>query len=201
MHVVFGSGEWRLEGVLSAVTAQRGGAVICHPHPLYGGNMGHPVVRALETGLQRAGLTTLRFNFRGVGESTGSYGGGNGEADDLRAAVKHLIETAAVERVTVAGYSFGAMVILRAGPAMPDVDRLVAVAPPLSFFDLKELSGCTKPKLFILGDGDRYCSVDELDRQLALVGDPKQRRILAGADHFLYGDEPAIAAAVADFVG
>lgn len=163
--------------------------------------MGHPVVRALETGLQTAGLTTLRFNFRGVGESSGTYGGGNGEADDLRAAVAYLIATAGVGRVTVAGYSFGAMVILRAGPAMPEVERVIAVAPPLSFFDLKELSGCTKPKLFIVGDCDQYCKIDELDRQLALVGDPKQRRILAGADHFLYGDEPAIATAVADFVG
>jgi alpha/beta superfamily hydrolase len=166
---------------------------------LYGGNMNNPVVRALETGLQRAGRTTLRFNFRGAGGSTGAFAGGSGEADDLRAAVGHLIKTAGVKEVAVAGYSFGAMVTLRAAPALAEVDRFIAVAPPLSFFDLGELATCSKPKLFIAGDRDQYCSVTDVNRQLAVVGDPKQLRILAGADHFLYGDEPEIAAAAADF--
>src|SRR5512147_2564415 len=113
MHVTVASGDWQLEGILTESPGSRRAAVICHPHPLYGGNMNNPVVRALEAGLQDAGLATLRFNFRGVGESTGAYGGGVGEADDLRAAVTWMIENAGAQAVAVAGYSFGAMVVLR----------------------------------------------------------------------------------------
>lgn len=200
MHVEFVSGDCRLEGVLTAASDPQGGAVICHPHPLYGGNMNNPIVRALESGLQRAERTTLRFNFRGVGESTGSYTGGSGEAEDLRAAVSHLTEAMEIERVTLAGYSFGAMVVLQAGPSLEVVDRLIAIAPPLSLFSLESLTACGKPKLFIVGDRDQYCDVAELDRQVAAMSEPKQQCVLSGADHFLLGHESDVAWAVANFL-
>jgi alpha/beta superfamily hydrolase len=200
MHVEFTSGDCRLQGILTAPAEPQGGAVICHPHPLYGGNMNNPIVRALEDGLQRAERATLRFNFRGVGESTGSYTGGSGEGEDLRAAIRHLTEALSIDRVTLAGYSFGAMVILQVGPGLEIVDRLIAVAPPLSFFTLENLAHCQKPMLFLAGYRDQYCDVAELERQVAALGESKQQRVLRGADHFLFGNEPDVAWAVADFL-
>jgi alpha/beta superfamily hydrolase len=199
MNITFSSGEWQLEGVLEEANDSDRAAVICHPHPLYGGSMHNPVVRAVEAGVRKAGVTALRFNFRGVGDSTGAYGGGIGEADDLLAAVNWLIENERARRITAAGYSFGAMVILRAGATAAHVDRLIAVAPPLSFFDLGTLSTCTKPKLFIAGDRDQYCPITELNRQLTGVAEPKKSVIFDGADHFLYGHEAGITGAVAEF--
>jgi hypothetical protein len=163
--------------------------------------MDNPVVRTVEAALLQSDFATLRFNFRGTGRSTGAYGGGIGEQDDVRAAVAYLQEHSGVSFVTVTGYSFGAMVALQAGANLASVDRLIAVATPLAFIDLAFLAACRKPKLFIVGDRDQYCSIDELTRQLVNVPDPKTQCILAGADHFFYGQESAITAAITTFVG
>jgi alpha/beta superfamily hydrolase len=105
-----------------------------------------------------------------------------------------------VQAVTLAGYSFGAMVALQAGVRLPAVDRLIAVAPPLAFFDLAGLVACTKDKLFIVGDTDQYCGVAQLAQQLARVAEPKIQRIVSGADHFFVGHEAALIDAVRSFV-
>ena len=178
MRVTFSSDDLTLEGELTLLSRAPRAAVICHPHPQYGGDMHNPVVRALESGLQQAGLSTLRFNFRGVGCSTGGYAGGSGEQDDARAAVAYLCEQCGAKGVTLAGYSFGAMVGLQAGDRLAAVDCLIAVAPPLAFFDLAGLADCSKPKLFIAGDRDQYCSVVDLARQLAGLAEPKAQCIL-----------------------
>jgi alpha/beta superfamily hydrolase len=151
MRATFASGDLNLEGELTLPGSCSRGAVICHPHPQYGGDMDDPVVCAVARALQEAGHATLRFNFRGVGASTGRYGGGAGEGDDLRAAVRFLIERSGASRVTLAGYSFGAMIALQVGPDVPQVDQLIAVAPPLSFFGLDGIAACTKEKLFVVG--------------------------------------------------
>jgi len=130
-------GEERLEGVLRE-GAGKGAAVICHPHPLYGGSMWNNVVDALEIGFSQTGFTTLKFNFRGVGGSTGRYDGGAGEMRDVAAACLFLKEhTGGDERLVLAGYSFGAWVCARAasgviywGSAPPQ--RAKPVEPPRS---------------------------------------------------------------------
>ena len=130
-------GEERLEGVLRE-GAGKGAAVICHPHPLYGGSMWNNVVDALEIGFSQAGFTTLKFNFRGVGGSTGRYDGGAGEMRDVASACLFLKEhTGDRERLVLAGYSFGAWVCARAasgviywGSAPPQ--RAKPVEPPRS---------------------------------------------------------------------
>jgi len=101
--------------------------------------------------------------------------------------------------MTLAGYSFGARVVLQAGVHLPAVDRLIAIAPPLSFFSLDGLSACTKEKLFIVGDTDQYCSVAQLTRQLASVAEPKAHQIVHGADHFFVGYEGALKQTVRAF--
>ena len=200
MHVTFSSADLVLEGDLTRHSGATRAAVICHPHPQYGGDMDNPVVRTVEAALQRAGFTTLRFNFRGVGRSTGSYDSGAGEQHDASAAVAYLQERTDAASIVLAGYSFGAMVALQAGVNLAAVDRLIAVAPPLTYFDLAFLAACTKPKLFIVGDRDPYCSVSDLTRQLAAVAEPQIRCMLAGADHFFFGHDSAIAGAVGGFV-
>jgi alpha/beta superfamily hydrolase len=198
MHVIIPAGQWQLEGVLTESPRSERGAVICHPHPLYGGNMNNPVVRAVEEGLQRAGCSTLRFNFRGTGESTGSYGGGVGEGDDLRR--RGLLD----RQDGCQGRCCSRLLVRCDGdPANRSVDTndvaLDRRRAPLSFFSLGSLQLGGVPKLFVVGDQDQYCSAAELVEQLGGVPEPKKSVILGGADHFLYGHEAAIRAAVAEF--
>lgn len=199
MHVTFPSGALTLEGELASLAGALRGAVICHPHPQYGGDMDNPVVLAVAGALGDAGHTTLRFNFRGVGASSGSYSGGVGEGEDLRAAVHFLVEQTGTRHITLAGYSFGAIIALQVSPSAPPVDRLVVVAPPLSFAGLEQIASWSKDKLFIVGDRDQYCSVAQLSAQLARVVEPKQYQVIAGADHFFAGFTPAVAEAVGSF--
>jgi alpha/beta superfamily hydrolase len=128
------------------------------------------------------------------------YGGGVGEIEDGRSAVRYLHERGGGAQITLAGYSFGALVGLQAGMTMEQVDRLMAVAPPLAFADLGFLSQCEKEKLFIVGDRDQFCSPAKLREALARIAEPKTLRIVPGADHFFAGHERGVADAVAAFM-
>ena len=162
--------------------------------------MDNNVVVAIAEALQAGGIATLRFNFRGVAGSQGCYAEGRGEIDDARAAVVFLRERLGDRDITLAGYSFGAMIALLAGHDASDVSRLVAIAPPVAMFDLAFLRGCRRPKLFVAGDEDQYCPLAKLEAQLTAVAEPKSSVRIAGADHFLYGHEGAMADAVAEFI-
>src|SRR5208282_3741805 len=199
--VTFRSGELQLEGLMASPTAASGAAVVCHPHPTYGGSMHNNVVEAVLDALWRRGYATLRFNFRGVGESEGEYDGGQGEADDARAAVSFLAERAAVKAVTLAGYSFGASVAMRAGLADAAIDRVIAVALPIAMTNSGVGGPAAKPVLLVSGDCDSYSPVDPL-RALALkLGDAAHLEIIGGADHFFGGDEPRLSAVIAGALG
>ncbi|HKN01636.1 MAG TPA: alpha/beta fold hydrolase [Candidatus Binataceae bacterium] len=199
--VTFRSGELQLEGLMASPTAASGAAVVCHPHPTYGGSMHNNVVEAVLDALWRRGYATLRFNFRGVGESEGEYDGGQGEADDARAAVSFLAERAAVKAVTLAGYSFGASVAMRAGLADAAIDRVIAVALPIAMTNSGVGGPAAKPVLLVSGDCDSYSPVDPL-RALALkLGDAAHLEIIGGADHFFGGDEPQLSAVIAGALG
>ncbi len=162
--------------------------------------MDNNVVLAVCGALQASGVATLRFNFRGAGGSEGEYANGSGEADDARAAVALLRARLDHAEITLTGYSFGAMVALLAGHDDDGISRLVAIAPPVAMFDLAFLKACNRPKLFVSGDRDQYCPLATLEAQLAGVAEPKTVVHLAGADHFFYGHEAALARAVAAFV-
>src|SRR5215472_2161372 len=129
VQISFSSGELRLEGVIakpSRSTVERG-AVVCHPHPLYGGSMYNNVVEAALEAMWRLGWATLRFNFRGVGRSEGEHGGGAGETDDAAAAVRFLAGELAIgpQKILLAGYSFGAMAALNAASKLTDLGALM----------------------------------------------------------------------------
>ena len=128
-----------LEGIMREGTG-KGGAVICHPHPLYGGSMENGVVEAIEDGFSKAGFTTLRFNFRGIGSSTGRYDNGDGETQDVVAACRFLAEmVAGPGRFVLAGYSFGAWVSVRALAEVPFLTDLFLVAFPFSMYRAERL--------------------------------------------------------------
>ena len=159
--------------------------------------MDNGVVVAVTAALVRAGLTTLRFNFAGVGASEGAYGGGHEEQCDVGAAEAALAELVpAGTPIVVVGYSFGAWVGTMAAQGLRRVARVVAVAPPLSFFDWEFVRSLRQPLAVVVGDRDRYCPRDALDRLLA--SHRIRASVLAGADHFFGGREDEAARAVVE---
>ena len=175
-----------LEARLGPVASPKGGLVVCHPHPLYGGDMDNPVVIRSAEVAQAAGYATLRFNFRGSGSSEGVHDKGRGEQEDVRAAMAELAShLPAGSRVGVMGYSFGAAMAARATrPGLPEAP-LGLIAPPLGMFDFDFLQ--TKPGrlLLVAGTADSYCPVEALHRLAAITS--AEERIIEGADHFFFG--------------
>ena len=176
-----------LEARLGLLEGARGGLVLCHPHPLYGGDMENPVVvRAAEVGSE-TGLSTLRFNFRGVGRSAGAYAQGKGEQDDLRAALAMLRSRLPQGRpLGLAGYSFGAWIAAQVtGPACP-LAGLCLIAPPLAMFDFAALDGADMDILLVSGTRDPYCQPSDL-AALAERLPAAETVSIEGADHFFFG--------------
>ncbi len=178
------------------------GAVLCHPHPLYGGNQENNVVRAVARALQQQGWATLRFNFRGVGASGGSHGGGGGEQEDVAAALEALVAAEGVDagRIALVGYSFGAWAATEAAAAVGRARALVAVAPPLAMYPMEGLARCRRPRLVVVGDRDGYCPLEALERWVSRAEGPLSRVVIPGADHFFLGREGPLAEAVARFL-
>ncbi len=186
--IYFGREDAKLHGVISISDAPGApGVVICHPHPQFGGSMENNVVLGLEAALSDADYTTLRFNFRGVGRSGGAHGGGDAEADDVIRAVDLLAADSSVGAIYVAGYSFGAMVGLKAALGDDRVSALVGVAPPTSLGSFDFLSGNKKPLLMITGAQDEYCDASAIKRYVR--PGPDKLETISGSDHFFIGHE------------
>lgn len=162
----------------------RGGAVILHPHPLYGGNMHNKVVFTCRKVCAELGLATLRFNFRGVGASGGTYDDGQGEQADAVAALEHLRGEIPGRPLHLVGFSFGAWLALKIGAARSDVVGIAALGTPVGWAELEFLAECGKPKHFVHGTEDEYCDADELGRAFAGMAEPKRLDWVEGADHF-----------------
>ena len=182
---------------MSVPAGAAGGAVLCHPHPEYGGDMDNSVVTMAARALAGAGRASLRFNFGGVGRSQGRYGGGDAEVDDVRAALAALATRLPPGApLALVGYSFGAWVALRAACGTDGVGAVVAIAPPLAFFDWGFLGTLRVPTTFVVGDRDQYCPPDRLAAVHAAHRERIGVRAVPGADHFLGGREAEVAAAV-----
>lgn len=197
-QVTFKSGELTLEGLLANPGGGAPAAVVCHPHPMYGGSMFNNVVDAILAALGRLGYATLRFNFRGVGESEGEHDGGIGEADDARAALAFLASQPGVraDQMILAGYSFGAAVTMDAGLKSDSVGRIVAVALPIAMIPIPSTASAPKPILLASGDHDSYSPVPKLEELLTKLGPTARLEVIAGADHFFGGYESRLAAAI-----
>ncbi len=194
IQVSFRSGDLTLEGLLANPGANAPAAVVCHPHPLYGGSMYNNVVDAILAAMWQAGYATLRFNFRGVGASEGEHDGGPGEVDDAVAAMTYLLAQSGVrkEGAVMAGYSFGAMVAVSAGYERAEIARIVAVALPLAMADARIPAGASKPVLLVSGDRDSYSPVAGLQALKSKIGDSARLEVVAGADHFFGGREAVL---------
>ena len=175
-----------LEGLLSVQEALpvRGGVVLCHPHPLYGGEMNNPVVTTAAEAAVEEGFQTLRFNFRGVGKSEGTHADGVGEKDDVRAAIDFLSSKVEGPSFILVGYSFGAMVGLPVAIEDARVKGVVVIAPPLEMHNFDFLKGSKKDKLVIVGNRDLYCPVGKLKELYQHLEDPKSLVMIEGANHF-----------------
>jgi alpha/beta superfamily hydrolase len=202
--VIFRSEGLKLEGLLYQPrdVAEARGAVVCHPHPLYGGSMLDVIVEAILKAMWAIDCATLRFNFRGVGNSQGEYDEGRGEARDAEAAVKYIAGLRGMQRgkVILAGYSFGAMAAVNAAARTPEVTTVVAVAPPILADGVGQLVALKKRLVVVAGEEDRYCPPAQLEvLRNALIG-LIRLKIIPGADHFFAGHEEQVTAALIDTV-
>jgi uncharacterized protein len=188
----------RLEATLwtSALAEPPFVAVVCHPHPLYGGTMHNKVVFQTAKALHERGASVLRFNFRGVEKSEGSHDNGLGEQDDVRAALDYLAAEFPGRPILLAGFSFGSRVGMSVGCADARVNRLIGLGLPVDNVDMAFLRGCAKPKLVIQGGSDQFGSRVALEALFATLPEPKKIAIVEGADHFFAGHLDEVAAAI-----
>ena len=179
-------------GILEAMLEEpeegrpRFAALVCHPHPLYGGTMHNKVVHRIARGLRRAGGAVLRINFRGVGRSQGSHAHGEGEIEDARAARDWLASRYPGLPIQLAGFSFGSRVITRLGCA-EHPSRLIAVGFPTRGTDTKYLQSCAVEKIFIQSTHDEYGPKVELEGLWGHVAEPKRLLWVASQNHFFEG--------------
>ena len=190
-----------LEGVFLAGTpSDDRGAVIAPPHPLYGGSMESPVVAELAFACHRAGIATLRFNWRGVGASAGETSGDDAVADqDYAAALAHIAETVP-GTLLACGYSFGSAAAVRAAERSPRVKRLVLVAPPPQLIAPARIAALRARTLIVTGDRDSFVPVPAL--QGALAGASQVAlRVLPGVDHFFGSGLGALGREASEWLG
>ena len=194
-------GDLKLEGVLHLPRDRSvavPGVVLCHPHSLYGGNMENNVITAVSRALVAQGIAALRFNFRGVGSSTGTFANGDGEQDDARAALVALAARPEIDdvRLGLMGYSFGGMVALTVGSRIGSVRALAAVSPVVT---PGILEGLDKPAFLTCGSEDHVVSPEDLVREAEKMALPGKIEVVQGVDHFWGGYEVEMANKVAAF--
>ena len=174
-------------GIPDAAEARAGIAIICHPHPLLGGggSMRNKVVTMLERALRELGLTTLRFNFRGVGASSGHYDEGNGETDDLLALAQWVQRARPSDALWLAGFSFGSFVAARAAPQLP-VRQMISVAPPVNRYEFAALASPLCPWLVIQGEADDVVDPDAVYAWVAAQPEPPTLLRMPDTGHFFH---------------
>jgi len=186
-RIFFDSGGLNIEGLLENLPGERA-VVVAHPHSLYGGTMHNNVVKAVAHAYQEEDYSTLRFNFRGVENSEGEFGNGQGEQEDVKGALRHL-ESLGKSRIDLAGYSFGAWVNALGLDKFEEAKRLIMVSPPVSFVDFGFLQYSPKIQLVICGTRDEIAEYKQVEKMLPKWNDEAVFRVVQGADHFYSGYE------------
>jgi uncharacterized protein len=195
----------RLEALLNQGSANASySAVVCHPHPLYGGTMHNKVVYHAMKTLHSFGFPVLRFNFRGAGVSDGVHDQGRGEVDDVKTALDWLDGQFRLP-IIFCGFSFGTATGMRA--ACPDqrVAGLISLGTPVAVegraYAYNYLGRCDRPKLFVNGSRDQFGPVQALAKVVELAAQPKEMVIVEGGDHFFEGHLAQMQAAIRDWIG
>jgi alpha/beta superfamily hydrolase len=200
-RVEFPCHDITLEGVFALPEGNGpfGLVVVCHPHPLYGGNMYNNVVHAICQKLAERGLAWLKFNFRGVGKSGGHFGGGAGEKEDARAAISFAEKQTKIDmaKIGICGYSFGSTVAFAVAVEDRRVQAVAGISPFVQPADL--LDHYAKPKLFISGANDEFIDPQSLEQLSLKLPEPKELVIYPGVDHFWGGYEEPMAEKVSQF--
>lgn len=190
----------RLEALLWTTPADAPmAALVCHPHPLFGGTLHNKVVFHAARTLNRLGLPVLRFNFRGAGMSEGQHDQGRGEADDVRTALDWLAQEFPGRPLLLAGFSFGAWVGLRAGCNDARVTHLVGLGLPVNSTDFAWLHKCAKPRLFIHGSLDEHGDPRKVEALVRSLPGPAKLVLVQGADHFFAGKLEQLSDALAQW--
>jgi alpha/beta superfamily hydrolase len=176
---------FELEGLLNFKDEKKG-VVVTHPHPLYGGDMYNLVVESIVHVYNMKGYSTLKFNFRGVGGSRGTYGNGVGEQKDVLSAVSLLADMGMVW-IDLAGYSFGAWVNAHALRKDSTVNRMIMVSPPVEFMDFASVSAMNSLKYVVTGNRDDIAPADAIKKLISSWNPDARLDIIDGADHFYGG--------------
>ena len=201
-----------LEAILDEPAAGRPGApraavVFAHPHPQHGGTMHTKVVYQGAKGLTRIGCAVLRFNFRGVGRSEGTFGQGEGEKEDFRAALDYMSARYPDVRLWSAGFSFGAWVALEVGAVDDRVTALIGIAPPVvtsvsgMAYSFPHTLVSTKPKFFVQGEADEVCPLEGMWSFYAKLEEPKELVVIDAANHLFEGKAAEIGEALEELLG
>jgi alpha/beta superfamily hydrolase len=198
----------RLEALLETPepAAVRAAVVFAHPHPQYGGTMHTKTVYQSAKALARIGCAVLRFNFRGVGASEGSFDSGAGEQADFRAALDYMANRYPGAPLWAGGFSFGAWVALEVGAEDPRVSLLIGIAPPVATsvsgqnytFDATLQS--TKPKFFVQGEADEVCPLEGMWHFYGKLHEPKELAVIDAADHLFDGKTQEVGEALEDLL-
>ena len=184
-----------------STTDKLSAVIICHPHPQFGGNFSNNVVIGVHHKFISNDISSLRFNFRAVGRSTGTHTSGRGELTDVKACIDFLINDKNIERVFICGYSYGAAIGCSAVNYSEKIVGYAAISLPWDLLGpkYKKLSQSNKPKLFIQGDRDDVAHFSNFENHYSSYENPKEFVIIKGADHFYRGYEEQIASDVLDF--
>ena len=191
------------DGLLEAGRAEglRAAVVFGHPHPQYGGTMHTKVVYQSAKALARIGCAVLRFNFRGVGKSEGTFDAGNGEQEDFRAALDFVRDRYPGTPIWTAGMSFGSWIALTVGAQDPRVSTLIGISMPVSRYDFSPVGDSSKAKFFVHGERDDICPLKEVREFYARAADPKELVVIDGADHLFDGKVGDVADAMEELLG
>lgn len=203
LHVNIPTPSGYLEGILKQ--GEEGApatyvGLVCHPHPLYGGTMHNKVVFKTAKTLQTLGIPALRFNFRGVGHSTGIYDEGRGEMDDVRYALEFLSRRYPGVPALIAGFSFGSWVGLRVAATDDRVQAMIGLGVPARLFNGNTLQDCHKPKLFIHGSEDDTAPYAQAKDWFEQVPAPKSMIQIQGAEHFFQNHLEELQRIIIEFV-
>lgn len=159
--------------------------VICHPHTLHGGTMHNKVVTIMERSMRELGLRTIRFNFRGAGESKGEHDEGYGETDDLFAVIEWVRRTRPNDELWLGGFSFGAYIALRAAQNL-QLGQLILIAPPVDRFEFSQLQHPGCPWLVIQGDEDEVVALEDVNCWIEKIEPPPDYLVMEQAGHFFH---------------
>ena len=200
MSFMIPAGAVQLEAVLREPDSPpRGAAVLCHPHPVYGGTMDNRVVFRAGKAVMEAGFAALRFNFRGVGASTGSFDEGVGEREDVVSVIGWLERKCPGIPLALIGFSFGAWVGLQAGCSDPRIRALAGLGLPLNFYDFDFLVENPKPAIFIVGTKDEFCPREKMERFARRLPPSARAHLIDGADHFFTQQLDQVQGLIKDF--